>query len=376
MKSPCVRDLEPNQTVTGIFLVHSKEVRQKKSGEPYLSLLLGDRSGDLEAKMWDNVGEAVDAFERDDFIKVKGIVQVYHNKPQLTIHKLRRMEEAEVDFADFFPASERDPDAMFASLREIVNGIGNPHLKSLLNVFLDDEEVARRYRQAPAAKQVHHAFLGGLIEHVLSLCELCRFMASHYRDIDLDLLLAGAILHDVGKIYELSYSRGFSYTSEGQLLGHVVIGLRMIEEKSRQVPGFPRELRTLLDHMVISHHGKLEFGSPKLPLFPEALLLHYLDDLDSKMECMRALVERDQLVNGHFTAYSSALERTVLKKAKYLAGETPAALETPEPAAPPRAPVSGPAPSPLAAKAPQSGTPFGAKLLQALGPATNAEKEG
>jgi 3'-5' exoribonuclease len=343
MKAPYVTGLEPNKVVTTSFLVQSKEIRQKKGGDFYLSLMLADRTGELDAKMWDNVSEVLDAFDRDDFVQVKGMVQIFHNRPQMTIHKLRLMHESEIDFADYFPASKRDPAEMWTELRGIVAGIANPHLKGLLEAFLNDPEVAARYRRAPAAKQIHHAFLGGLIEHVLSLCALARATAAHYPFIDLDLLLTGVVLHDIGKIYELNYERGFSYSNEGQLIGHISIAMRMLGEKVREVPGFPPLLRSLVEHMILSHHGKLEFGSPKIPQFPEALLLHHLDDLDSKMECMRAQIENDRQMEGCFTSYSPALERAALKKDKYM---------NPAPPAPPRAPAPPPIPKPPAAAAP------------------------
>jgi 3'-5' exoribonuclease len=322
MKSPYVKELEPNRNFTASFLVRTKEIREKKTGEPYLSLSLSDRTGEIEGKMWDNVAEVMDTFERDDFVKVKGLTQIYHNRPQLTVHKMRRLEDSEVDYADYFPASARDPADMWRELRDITAAMGDVHLRALVNAVLDDPEIAQRYRKAPAAKQIHHAWLGGLLEHVLSLCQLCRYMAAHYH-VDLDLLLAGAVLHDLGKIYELSYDRSFGYTTEGQLLGHMVMGLRIVGDKLRDLPDFPPRLRTLVEHMIVSHHGKYEFGSPKLPQFAEALLLHYIDDMDSKMECMRALVEQDRQVDGHFTGYNAPLERTVLKKAKYMAGPKP-----------------------------------------------------
>jgi 3'-5' exoribonuclease len=361
MKSPYIGELQPNQVITGVFLVQSKDVRQKRTGEPYLSLVLGDRSGDIDAKMWDNVAEVLDGFDRDDFVRVKGLMQVYQNRPQFTIHKLVRVEEREVDFADFFPCSERSPEEMFAELREIVAGISTPHLRALLTAFMDDESIAVPYRTAPAAKTVHHAFLGGLIEHVLSLCRLAKFTAGHYRDIDLDLLLTGVILHDVGKVRELTYERSFGYSNEGQLLGHIVIALRMIDEKLAQLPGFPEDTRALLAHMIISHHGELAFGSPRVPLFPEALLLHHLDNMDSKMECMRAAIARDRHSTGCWTGYVPPLERTVLKKARYLdpgpAAETEAAA----------APVNhAPAPRDDRSQQPVSGSLFGDKLQEAL----------
>ncbi|HZT28676.1 MAG TPA: HD domain-containing protein [Bryobacteraceae bacterium] len=377
MKSPYVSELEPNRVITSNFLVHSKEIRQKKSGELYLSLLLGDRTGELDAKMWDNVGEVVEAFERDDFVRVKGLIQIFHNRPQLTIHKMRRLDDSEVDFADYFPASQRDPEEMWKELRGVIDRIQNPHLRALLNALMDDEEIGRRYRAAPAAKQIHHAFLGGLIEHVLSVCVLAGMAAKHYRSIDGDLLLAGVILHDIGKIYELSYDRGFGYTAEGQLLGHMMIALRLVGEKLRGLPDFPPQLRTLVEHMIISHHGQLEFGSPKVPLFPEALLLHYLDDLDSKMECMRALVENDRQVEGLFTGFSSSLERAVLKKAKYLAGEAGPVRPARPPAATPAAPGPTPPPAthPLFTAPATNNSLFADKLKQALG-GPNPEQEG
>jgi len=321
MKSPFIKEAEINRNFTTSYLVRSKEIREKKSGEPYLSLSLCDRSGEIEAKMWDNVAEVMDTFDRDDFVKVKGLIQIYHNRPQLTIHKMRRLEDGEVDFADYFPASLRDVDQMWNELRGIVSLMSDPHLRALVNAVLDDPEIAARYRKAPAAKQIHHAWLGGLLEHVLSLCQLCRFAAQHY-SADLDLLLTGAVLHDVGKVYELSYDRSFGYTPEGQLLGHMVIGLRIVADKLAHQPEFPSRLRTLVEHLIISHHGKYEFGSPKLPQFSEALLFHYLDDMDSKMECMRSLVEQDRQVEGCFTSYNVSLERVVLKKGKYLSAES------------------------------------------------------
>jgi 3'-5' exoribonuclease len=378
MKSPYVNELEPSRLITTSFLVHSKEIRQKKGGELYLSLLLGDRTGDVDAKMWDNVAEVLDAFDRDDFVKIKAMTQVFHNRPQLTIHKIRRMDDSEVDFADYFPSSRRDPEEMWLELRGIVASLANLNLKALLEALLDDEDIAARYRRAPAAKQIHHAYLGGLLEHVLSLCALARAIAPRYPFVDCDLLLTGVVLHDIGKIYELNYERGFSYSSDGQLLGHISIAVRMVGEKLRGLPDFPPPLRTLVEHMILSHHGQLEFGSPKLPQFPEALLLHYLDDMDSKMESMRALIENDRQVEGCFTTFNPALERAVLKKDRYLNPEPvpPRAARPPVPdfaanggapeakgsAAPP--PAASAAAHPLFGPKPDS--PFAGKLKQAL----------
>ena len=250
MKSPYVRDLQENSTPSISLLVQSKEIRQKKTGEPYLSLILSDKTGDIEAKMWDNVTDVLSSFERDDFVRVKGLVQIYHNRVQLVIHRIRLMQDREIDFADFFPSSQHDPAVMWEELRAHVTAVGNSHIRSLLNAVLDDPEIARRFRIAPAAKQIHHAFLSGLLEHVLSLCRISKVVAPLYPFIDCDLLIAGAVLHDLGKIYELSYDRGFSYTAEGQLLGHMMIGLRIVGEKLRAFPDFPAALRNLIEHII------------------------------------------------------------------------------------------------------------------------------
>ncbi len=351
MKSPYVSELQPNQQVSGVFLVQQKDVRQKKTGEPYLALMLGDRTGDLDAKMWDNAAKVIDTFSRDDFVSVKGWLQVHHNRPQLTIFELSRNEEAGLDHRDFFPVSARDPKEMWTELRGIVEGMGNPHLRALLAAMMDDPEIAQGLRAAPAAKTIHHARLGGLLEHVLSICALARVTAAHY-GVDGDLVIAGVVLHDIGKLRELFYDRSFGYSDEGQLLGHIAIGLRMVGDKIRDLPDFPPRLRTLVEHMILSHHGALEFGSPKAPLFPEALLLHQLDNLDSKMESMRVSLDRDRQVDGVWTSYNPALDRAVLKKDRYLEGPPPAEAAPPKPA-PPR-------------QQPRGSTTFGDQLRKAL----------
>ena len=323
MKEIYIRDLQPNQIIVSDFLVQAKELRVKKSGENYLSLALADKTGEVDAKMWENVDEVCSNFERDDFIKIRGAVQVFRNKPQITLYKLKRLEDREVDLADFFPRSARDPEEMWSELTAVIAGVANEHLKTLLSNIAADPDIAARLRLAPAAKTLHHAFLGGLLEHVLSLCRLAKLVVQNYVGIDIDLLIAGVILHDLGKIYELSYARSFNYTSEGQLLGHMMIELEIVHDKVREIPGFPRPLQTLVEHLIISHHGQYEFGSPKLPMFPEALMLHYLDDMDSKIQGMQKILERDASIEGNWTGYLAQLGRPLLKVRKFLdeAGE-------------------------------------------------------
>ena len=253
-------------------------------------------------------------------MRIKGLLQIFQNRPQLTLHKIQPVPESEIDLADYLPASKRDRDEMFRELQGWIAGMSDPHLKHLLEAVFADEEIALAYRTAPAAKTVHHNWIGGLIEHVLSLCSLAKTSAAHYPHIDFDLLLTGVLLHDLGKIRELHYARSFGYTTEGQLLGHIQIGTQMVLDKMRLMPDFPPRLRDLVVHMILSHHGELAFGSPKIPMFPEALLLHLLDNMDSKMECMRALIDRDPQITGEWTGFNSALDRAALKKSKYLDG--------------------------------------------------------
>jgi 3'-5' exoribonuclease len=316
-----------NQVITSSFVVASKQAKPKKSGELYLALTLVDRTGHIDAKMWDNVSDYLDVFEQDDFIKVRGLINKFNGRFQLTVHKLRSLQEAEVDFNDYLPRTTKDIDQLWRELGEFVENFKNADLKALVKAFMADPQIERAYKSAPAAKTLHHAYIGGLLDHVVSLLRLCDLAARNYPEtIDRDLLMTGAFLHDIGKIHELSFARTFGYTTRGQLLGHMIIELEMLHEKIVQVAGFPAEYKTLLEHLIISHHGKYEFGSPKMPMFPEALMLHYLDDLDSKMESMRAHFEREPETD--WTSYNTSLERPLLNTRKFLeklcAGGSPA----------------------------------------------------
>src|SRR2546425_1496308 len=314
----CDCSVQENKIITSSFVVVSKQVKPKKTGDPYLALTLGDRTGQLEAKMWDNVEDALDAFEQDDFLKIKGLINKYKNRFQLTIHKLRKLGESEIDFADYLPKTTKNVDELWQTLAGFIATFRNPHLRALVEAFMSDSEIASAYRNAPAAKTLHHAYIGGLLDHVVSLFRSCDLMCTNYPQINRDLLLTGAFLHDIGKIHELTYNRSFSYTTRGQLLGHMIIELEMLQAKLALVPGFPDSLKTLVEHLIISHHGQYDFGSPKLPMFPEALLLHYLDDLDSKMEAMRAQFERESGSDSPWTSYNASLGRPLLNTEKFL----------------------------------------------------------
>jgi 3'-5' exoribonuclease len=320
MKDFYVRDCQQheNQTITSSFVIASKQVKTKKNGDLYLAVTLADRTGHLQANMWDNVSDAINAVEQDDFVKVKGMVQKYNGRWQLTLHKVRKLADSEIDYTDYVPKTSKDIEQLWRTLGESVETFENPWLKQLVKDFMADETIATAYKNAPAAKTLHHAFVGGLLDHVVSLFTLCDLAVRNYPQVNRDLLLTGAFLHDIGKIHELTYQRSISYTTKGQLLGHMIIELEMLHEKLSHIPGFPDELKILIEHLLISHHGQYEFGSPKLPMFPEALMLHYLDDLDSKMESMRAQFERESELETAWTSYNPSLARPLLNTQKFL----------------------------------------------------------
>jgi 3'-5' exoribonuclease len=307
-----------NQTITSLFVVALKQVKSKKSGELYLSLVLADRSGQVQANMWDNVAEAISGFEQDDFVKVKGVVHKYNGRWQLTVHKMRKLGESEIDYSDYLPKTSKDVEQLWQTLCGFVESFQNPWLKSLIKEFIADEALVAAYKTAPAAKTLHHAFVGGLLDHVVSLFTVCDLASRNYPQVNRDLLLSGVFLHDIGKLHELTYQRSIAYTTKGQLLGHMIIELEMLHDKIAHVPGFPEELKVLLEHLIISHHGEYEFGSPKLPMFPEALMLHYMDDLDSKMESMRAQFEREAEFDSPWTSYNPSLARPLLNPKKFI----------------------------------------------------------
>lgn len=329
MKEPMVADLagRENQVVVGFFAAGWKQVRSKKDGARYFALGLCDRTGQIEARMWETAGAG--EFEAGDVVKVRGQVCRYNEKLQINIEKIRRAEAGEFVLGDFVPQTERDIDQMWSELEGVVAGFNDPHLKALLQAFLCDPEIAPALRQAPAAKGLHHAWIGGLLEHVLSLMGLCDLAARHYPGVNRDLLLTGVVLHDIGKLRELRWGTSFEYTLEGQLLGHITIGIGMIEEKIARIPDFPAGLRLMVEHLVLSHHGKYEFGSPKLPMTPEAILLHYLDDVDAKMQTVRAEFARSE-TNGRsgaeLTEWVRSLERPLLNTQAFLKSEEGEAL--------------------------------------------------
>ena len=316
-----VRDLTADQTITAYFLVHEKEVRNTASGKPYLRMELGDSSGTVEARMWDQFEAAAKDVHRDDFVKVNARVEIYRNKPQLSLLQFRVAKPEEINLADFLPHTAYDVEVLFKEVLAHAEGMKNPWLKKLVLQVLGDPQIVARYKRAPAAKVMHHAYLGGLLEHVASLCGLAKQIAAHYPELDADLLLTAAMLHDVGKLDELCYERAVSYTTEGQLLGHIVMELETVSRAMEEIEGFPANLKTVVQHILISHHGQYEFGSPKLPMIREALVFHYLDDLDSKLAAVRAALAGDS-GEPEWSAFSGALGRKFLRLEEFLKEKT------------------------------------------------------
>ncbi len=302
------------------FLIAQKQLRDRNDGNgKYLSLTLCDRTGRLDGRVWDNAEVLAAKFEQNDFVDVKACVDEFNGKLQLRVFEIVRLELREIDLGDFQRKTTRDIDSLWSELRRTVDSFGNADLKRLVFAFLDDPEIAALYKAAPAAKFMHHAWIGGLLEHVVDLLAFCELAAGHFPMIDRDLLLTGAILHDVGKIYELSWERGFDYTLEGQMIGHISIATRLLDRKVKTLPDFPEHIQTLVEHMILSHHGSLEFGSPKLPMIPEAVLLHYLDDAEAKMLAIREACQPEGVAPPVYIDRVRALDRPLVNTREYMA---------------------------------------------------------
>jgi 3'-5' exoribonuclease len=306
MEKTWVKDIKEGERVKSVFVVARKAVPTAKSGKTYLAATLVDRTGEIEARSFDRVEELSGVFEEKDLVEVEGAVGTFQGKPQLRVESVARLDPAAagIDAADFTwvpPPEPRKPekapaedtnDATWAELVGLVEAITDVHVKDLVKAFLADDDLAARLRRAPAAKSVHHAYPGGLLEHTVSCIKLSHRIADQYPQLDRDLLVAGAFFHDIGKIRELSYDRSVEYTDEGRLVGHLVMAAQWIHEKARRV-GVPRELEQHVVHLVLSHHGKLEYGSPKTPTTLEALVTHFIDDLDSRLNSWVGLMGRD-----------------------------------------------------------------------------------
>jgi 3'-5' exoribonuclease len=315
-------DIKDRDRVSGTFLVQQKSVPLNKNDKPYIAMTLMDRTGTIEARVWDNVERFAPVFDSGDFIEASGMAVAYQGKVQLKVEKLKRLGPDSVDAEEFLPRSPRDRGEMLKRLRSLVESIKDSGLRGLVLGCLDDDEFRESFAKAPAAKTIHHAYLGGLLEHTLAVCELADRVAKLYPHVDRDLLLAGAFFHDVGKIRELGSDRSFDYTDEGRLLGHIVMGAMMFNDLVEAHPGLDEETALKLSHMILSHHGSYEFGSPKRPKFTEALILNYLDELDSKIQTFKEIAEQD--TGGKWSAFQRLFDRYIYLGREQQPAENPA----------------------------------------------------
>jgi len=305
-----IEELKENDHLIGHFFCKSKQSLKSRSGKTYLSLKLQDKTGVVDAKVWE-MNNDIQAFEEGEIIKIDGTVLTYQNDLQIKVNKLRQSQPGEYEPADFIPCTEKDVGQMYSQITEYVGSISHPFIKKLVkNILIDDAEVAQFLKTHTAAKNLHHGFMGGLLEHTLSVTQTCDFLSGRYKYVNRDFLIATAMLHDVGKIYELSALPANEYTDEGQMLGHIVIGAEMITAAANIIEGFPKELLNLIKHSIIAHHGEFEFGSPKLPNTLEAFLLYCADNMDAKAKAYEETIDHDR-TPGPWAGYHKMLNRYV-----------------------------------------------------------------
>jgi 3'-5' exoribonuclease len=306
-----INDIKQDDQVRGQYLVRMKRIASTKKGDPFLTVTLSDRTGEIEAKVWEKVEEFAPLFKEGDVLEVDGIAGSYRNQLQVTLSTLKTVAEM-CDPSIFLETTQKDINKMTASLRDVLKTIGHFHIKALVESFLADRQFMGLFRQAPAAKNFHHSYIGGLLEHTLSVCEMTRLVMNHFPQLHGDLLLAGAFLHDIGKVKELRWDRLIDYTDEGRLIGHLTLGVTMMEERLVRLGHFPQEIALRLKHLILSHHGEYEFGSPKRPKFLEAFALHLIDDLDAKINGLSRFMEKDRQ-EGTWTDFNRLFERYFLK---------------------------------------------------------------
>jgi 3'-5' exoribonuclease len=329
-----VQQMADGDSIEDVYLVVDKQVRANRNGNIYLQLELRDRGGSISARLWNAPETLVRSFESGDFLLVKGKVQLFQGALQMILSHLDRVETEKVELADFLPHTEQDIGKLYERMCSLLRKLVDPHLRALAECFLMDQELMHGYCKAPAGIRNHHAYLGGLLEHVVALMESADRIAPLYPELNRDLLLMGIFLHDIGKVRELNYDRAFSYSDEGQLIGHLVLGVEMLGEQVRRVPdltgeAFPAELLLRLKHLIVSHHGALEFGSPTLPMTPEAIALHYLDNLDAKIHSFTRDIREDRGPTA-WTPYSQAMQRRLFKGSRAASDPSGAAMSEEE----------------------------------------------
>ena len=311
-----INDLKEGETVESVYLVREKSFDITKKGDPYIALELTDKTGMVDCRKWDALKSLFDSFSVDDFVKVKAKVEFFRNYPQLKIDSIEKTDDRSVDISLYLPVSDKNRDKMFRDFLSEMESVKNPYLKALIDSIFADKDIAEKFKTAPAASDFHHPYIGGLLEHTLACVELARLLASKYKDIDLELLLCGTALHDIGKIDELSYKRSFYYTDKGRLIGHIVLGVNIVNAAIDNIPEFPEELKNLILHIILSHHGEQEWGSPKRPMCFEAIILHHIDNLDAKINGFRHFVKTYNDPDSSWTKHSKMFGELLYKKSE------------------------------------------------------------
>ena len=305
-----INELREGESVVGHYLCKTKQTLKSRAGKSYFSLKLQDKTGTNDAKVWD-LNNEIKSFEENDFIKIDGTVLIYNNEPQLNVRRIRKSMDGEYDPMDYIPSTEKNIDVMLKELLGYIDTIQDQYIKTLLQeIFLKDETVKKCFRTHSAARTMHHSYLGGLVEHTLSVTQICDFMAGRYKNVNRDLLVATAMLHDVAKVRELSQFPTNDYTDEGQLLGHIVIGAEMIHEAASKIDGFPKTLENLMKHSILAHHGEYEYGSPELPKTIEAFILHCADNMDAKTKAMEEAIAGNTN-QGEWVGYQRIMQRNI-----------------------------------------------------------------
>ena len=313
-----VQQLVDGDSLDEVFLVGDKQLRANRNGVHYLQMELRDRTGMIAARMWNATEQLFRSFEDGDLLRIKGKVQLYQGTLQVIFSGFEAVAPDQAKIDDFVPQTEQDVSKLFDRLRAPLLKLGNPHLRALVECFLIDDAFVQGFCAAPAGIRNHHAYRGGLLEHVVTMLEGADRLLPLYPEVNRDLLLMGVFLHDAGKVHELSYDRAFGYTDEGQLVGHVVMGIEMLNEKVARVPdltgeSFPPELLLRIKHMIVSHHGTYEFGAPRLPMTPEAIALHFLDNLDAKIHSFTRDIREDRNTASAWTPYNQNTQRRLFK---------------------------------------------------------------
>ena len=311
MKTLFVKDLKPGKEVTEFFVLRKQEIRDTVDGKRFLKLELGDRTGRIDGVVWDNADQIYESAQAGDVVKIKALVTTYKEMPQLKVERLRKAKEEEIDLSNFLPASERDLDSLYDEFEEAVSSIQNPHLRSLLELLLKDSSVMEKLKVTPGGKLWHHAYVGGLLQHTLRVVQVCEKAASMYELVDRDLLITGALVHDIGKISSYSARGFFDYTDEGRLIGHIVSGNELINRKIQMIEDFPSELALRLKHLVLSHQGQLEFASPVVPKTLEAIILHYADDLDAKADAFSHIIKTQKSRGKKWSDWVNLINRYI-----------------------------------------------------------------